>query len=186
MLKLNIDIHWSEAETVRVTGPEAARRIAEKKLQRLEDTSTMLGINKRMMVMKTRYAIAFTGLICLLALTPMLAYAADISVSATEQHSETIVPQWATGVGVVVGTIGGPIFAVWYAWYMTTIRVPAIEAIHQMNLTAAEARAQVLIANFRLDMENAWRANHDGSDKVVSAIERLSERVATLYHKNDP
>ena len=83
--------------------------------------------------------------------------------------------------GQAVSTISGFGFAVWYAWYMTTSRIPAIEKIHGDQLTESERRHEnhiaLLIQNFRADLDSMWKQKREDDAQLSAAIDRLTESI---------
>lgn len=60
-------------------------------------------------------------------------------------------------IGTVVSAVAGPGFAVWYAWYMTTKRLPEIEDGHKETMAQLrvdhKAEIAALINDFRSDVK---------------------------------
>jgi hypothetical protein len=95
-------------------------------------------------------------------------------------------------IGAVTSMISGFGFAVWYAWYMTTSRIPAIEKIHaeqlqesqkgfREQLRESEQRHEVnvskMIDNFRADQTAMWNIKREDDQRLAQAIDRLSECI---------
>lgn len=133
-------------------------------------------------------------ILTLLVLTtwPVIPPMAADGISAVPAGSLDAVPPWAAGTGVVIGMLGGPVFAIWYAWYITTNRIPVIERAHAEQLANARelfaAQLTAIVTNNREDMRALWatkredersiamlRREDDG--KLIAVLERLSERI---------
>jgi len=148
----------------------------------------------------TRWANPVVPLLTLI-FWPVLVFAAEGAASGGAAMES--VPPWAAGTGVVIGMLGGPCFAIWYAWYMTTSRIPAIEKSHTEQLTEmrkqhfehlSEARkqhfeqVQTLIMNYRQDVKTMWDVKREDDknqasfrreddNKMALALQRLAENI---------
>lgn len=95
-------------------------------------------------------------------------------------------------IGAVTSMISGFGFAVWYAYYMTTSRIPAIEKIHAEQLAGSQSayREQLreseqrheqnvsrMIDNFRADQTAMWNIKRDDDQRLAQAIDKLSECI---------
>ena len=95
-----------------------------------------------------------------------LALASEVGPAAPELD-------WIKTIGIVGGTIGGPLFAVWYSYYMTAVRLPEIEKNQTDQVNA-------LITNFRDDMKVLWESKAASDDKLAMALTGLKD--ALLKH----
>jgi hypothetical protein len=95
-------------------------------------------------------------------------------------------------IGAVASMISGFGFAVWYAWYMTTSRIPAIEKTHADQLAESrkdyrdqlrdseqrhEQNVMKMIDNFRADQTAMWAIKREDDQRLAQAIDRLSECI---------
>lgn len=110
--------------------------------------------------------------------------AADDSAEVRESH----LPPWAVGTGLVGGILGGPTFAVWFSWYMTTRRIPLMEkrnleerqrqedrydAERKVTEERHAAHLQVLMKNHREDLQTWWATKRD--DEIKARQERRED-----------
>jgi len=111
----------------------------------------------------------------------------ELLAEATNGESSTI-----RDIGAVTSMISGFGFAVWYAWYMTTSRIPAIEKIHAEQLAESrkdyrdqlrdseqrhEQNVMKMIDNFRADQTAMWAIKREDDQRLAQAIDRLSECI---------
>lgn len=98
----------------------------------------------------------------------MLLAAADIPITSD-----------LTGWSSIAASLVSTGFAVWYAWYMTTNRIPAIEKAHSDQIKEGEERhsahIELLIGNFRADLKAMWDIKREDDKKLSDALDRLAE-----------
>ena len=82
------------------------------------------------------------------------------------------IPDWMKGYGVLISSAIGPLFTVWWAWYMTTKRLPEIEKEHN-------ERVDGLIINFREDIKGFWIEKRADDRNLTDAINDFREAVAS-------
>ena len=95
-------------------------------------------------------------------------------------------------IGAITSMLSGFGFAVWYAWYMTTSRIPAIEKLHAEQLKESQTayREQLseserrheqnvsrMIDNFRADQTAMWNIKREDDQRLALAIDKLSECI---------
>lgn len=83
-------------------------------------------------------------------------------------------------------------FAVWYAWYMTAVRIPLIESRHAEQLKAKdEEHKEVLTSlhrvhadhismittNYRADMSTMWTQKREDDRELVASLRALTDAV---------
>jgi len=115
--------------------------------------------------------------------------------------ADPTVPPWALGVGITGGVLGGPLFAVWYSWHVTTRRIPTMEKRWHEERQATEERhaahIQLLMANNRSDLKEMWetKRNDDTTrenrlnetlDKLSGIVEKMSCRYGTTHAQSTP
>ena len=90
------------------------------------------------------------------------------------------IPGWAKGSGIIAGLVAGPGFAVWFAWYMTTKRIPEIERNHAAQITESEKRHSdhitLLINNFRSDQVEMWKIKREDDKAWQDVVSRLADK----------
>jgi len=138
------------------------------------------------------------GLLCAFATLALLTLA---SVSLGEETRSAplsptdALPSWAVGTGLVGGVFGGPLFAVWFSWYMTTRRVPAMERRYTEMLTAKDAQYAAafeasekrhadhmssVVLDFRNDLKELWKYKREDDLRFLTAVEKLATCVDSL------
>ncbi len=113
------------------------------------------------------------------AITAGVVIAADTTAALPEN-----IPPWAVGTGLVSATLGGPAFAVWYAWYMTTKRVPFIENRHAEQSEASEKRhaahVELLINDFRTDLKEFWKYKREDDGVLRGLVDSMNRNINAL------
>lgn len=148
-------------------------------------------------------------LICAIFPTILIPFLSGVVLALDQVQTVDGIPPWALGTGIISGIIGGPAFAVWFSWYMTTKRVPAMERKHAEQLTATEERFSLqiksnseryalqtessekrhadhialLITDFRSDLKELWKYKREDEIRLVGAIEKLDESLSTLANE---
>ena len=117
--------------------------------------------------------------------------AADAGVPPTGD-----IPDWLKSVGIGAGILGGPLFAVWYAWYVTTRVIPDKEKTHASQLKEAQDQhaeyikesnrvhadhVNLLTTNYRADLAEMWKTKREDDRAVVDAIKELGGKLTCRY-----
>jgi hypothetical protein len=88
---------------------------------------------------------------------------------------------WLKGIGTVVSAVAGPGFAVWYAYHMTTKRIPEVEKGHKETIDRMQAdhTAEVkgLIADFRADIKTLWDIKRADDAELRDVLKDLSRQT---------
>lgn len=120
-----------------------------------------------------------------LSLTPALVHGQS-DEPATDKPPAAGTPteaEWIRSIGIVVSAVAGPGFAVWYAYHMTTVRIPAVEKGHKETIDRMQAdhTAEVkrLIDDFRADIKGMWETKRQDDSQ-------LREVLRGLRAKGDP
>lgn len=103
-----------------------------------------------------------------------------------------MLPPWASGTAMITAVLGGPLFAIWYAWYVTTRVIPDKEKAFALQLKESEDRCtskfeameqrhadhmDVETRNNREDMKLAWDTNKASSERIAAVLERLADKI---------
>lgn len=94
-----------------------------------------------------------------------LAFAADVD------GGDGAMPSWANGIGVITASVAGPVFGLWYAWYVTVVRLPKIEDEHRQRING-------LIGDFRSDLRVFWTEKREDDRKLTEAINEFRDAVS--------
>lgn len=92
-------------------------------------------------------------------------------------------------ISQILSMISGFGFAVWYAYYMTAIRQPAMEKDHREQILQLEARHEahisLLMTNFREDLTSMWDTKREDDAKLAGSIDHLAVTIETRGCKYD-
>jgi hypothetical protein len=109
---------------------------------------------------------------------------AGIAIASDSPPSTETIPSWAVGTGIISGTLGGPAFAVWFSWYMTTKRVPSMERRYAEQIEASEKRhadhVGLLISDFRADLKELWKYKREDDFKFSDILGSLDKSIGLL------
>lgn len=101
-------------------------------------------------------------------------------------------PPWASGTAMVTAVLGGPLFAIWYAWYTTTKTIPDERKAFVAQLDIAERRCderfeamekrhaahmEVRDRDSKEENKLAWDVNRLNSERTNVVLEKLVERI---------
>lgn len=107
-----------------------------------------------------------------------------------------IIPDWLKSSGMVAGMAGGPLFAIWYAYYMTTNRIPAIEAVHQKQIEDLQKQhvnyitetnrihadhISLLTNDFRADISSIVAGMREDEKSLRETLRDLGEKFSCRY-----
>lgn len=106
------------------------------------------------------------------------------------------IPEWVKSTGIVAGISGGPLFAVWYAYYMTTNRIPALEKIYKEQVEELNQQhvdyiketnrihadhIALITNNYRSDVNAMWNIKHEDDKALINALQNLGDRFTCRY-----
>lgn len=104
----------------------------------------------------------------------------DRPPQATAPHPSEA--DWLRGFSTAISAVAGPGFAVWYAWYMTTRRIPEIELAHKSTIDRMQvehsAEVKSLIENFRADIRSLWDQKRADDAAFRDALKELRQSVS--------
>lgn len=91
-------------------------------------------------------------------------------------------PDWLKVSGVLFGVAGGPVFAVWYAWYMTTRVIPEKERRHDeqlKNIVGEHKEVLTTVHRTHADHVTLLNANYNASLNAMWAQKREDDKDLT-------
>lgn len=116
-----------------------------------------------------------------LSLTPTLVHGQSEEPAAAPPAVTTPKEaEWIRTIGTVVSAVAGPGFAVWYAYYMTTQRIPAVEAAHKETIDRMQAdhtgEVKRLIDDFRSDIKGMWETKRQDDSQLRDVLRGLRSK----------
>lgn len=142
---------------------------------------------------QSRKSIAETSIVGIL--TPvfvglMLMFSATVLVSTTahgqaDNQSPQLSPpateaDWIKGIATAASAIAGPGFAVWYAYHMTTKRIPEVEKGHKETIDRMQsdhtAEVKGLIENFRADIKQFWETKRQDDNMLREVLKQMGAK----------
>lgn len=93
---------------------------------------------------------------------------------------------------MLIGVAGGPVFCVWFSWYMTAKRIPEIEKNHSEQLRIKEEEHKevltslhkahadhinLITTNYRADMNTMWTQKREDDKELVNALRVLTDLI---------
>lgn len=122
--------------------------------------------------------LAFSALVLVEGRLPAQSHGRMLTFAA-----EDVKPEDSTtmkDIGAIVSAIAGPGFAVWYAFYMTTKRLPEVERGHKETVekltTDHKAETKELIDNFRADIKGFWETCRADSAQLRDVLRSLGAK----------
>lgn len=95
------------------------------------------------------------------------------------QVAPSVESEWLRGIGSVVSAVAGPGFAVWYAYHMTTKRLPEVEKGHREVLEKlSDEHAETvkrLIDDFRGDVKAMWDTKRQDDALLRETLKGLKQ-----------